>query len=78
LFTAAEVIKTAEQACDTIDSLSHEALDLNSDAVAYAIHLYASGKESLILGANGSRAVASRVSPCGAACVARRRRGAAR
>jgi Zn-dependent M28 family amino/carboxypeptidase len=32
-------------ACDDIDNLSHEALDLNSDAVAYAFYLYASGKE---------------------------------
>ena len=31
------------QACDTIDNLSHEALDINSDAVAYVLYLYASG-----------------------------------
>ena len=31
--------------CDTMANLSHEALDLNSDAVAYAFYLYASGKE---------------------------------
>jgi len=31
------------QACDTIDNLSHEALDINSDAVAYVFYLYASG-----------------------------------
>jgi Zn-dependent M28 family amino/carboxypeptidase len=33
------------QACDTIDNLSHEALDINSDAIAYTFYLYASGKE---------------------------------
>ena len=33
------------QACDTIDNLSHDALDLNADAIAYAIYLYASGGE---------------------------------
>jgi Zn-dependent M28 family amino/carboxypeptidase len=32
-------------ACDTIDNLSHEALGLNSDAVAYAIYLYVTGRE---------------------------------
>ena len=32
-------------ACDTIDNLSSHALDLNSDAIAYAIYLYASGGE---------------------------------
>ena len=34
-------------ACDTIGNLSNDALDLNSDAVAYAVYLYATGKESL-------------------------------
>jgi len=34
-------------ACDTIDNVSHEALDLNSDAVAYAVYLYASGREAI-------------------------------
>jgi Zn-dependent M28 family amino/carboxypeptidase len=32
-------------ACDTIDNLSSHALDLNSDAIAYAVYLYASGGE---------------------------------
>jgi Zn-dependent M28 family amino/carboxypeptidase len=31
--------------CDTIDNLSPYALHLNSDAVAYAVYLYASGQE---------------------------------
>ena len=39
-------------ACDTIGNLSHEALALNSDAVAYAVYLYASGKEVLTPGTN--------------------------
>lgn len=29
--------------CDTIDNLSLEALDINSDAIAYVIFLYATG-----------------------------------
>jgi Zn-dependent M28 family amino/carboxypeptidase len=33
------------QACDTIDNLSHEALDINVDAIAYVTYLYASGDE---------------------------------
>ena len=33
------------QACDTIDNLSHEALDINADAIAYVTFLYASGGE---------------------------------
>ena len=32
-------------ACDTIDNLSPHALALNADAVAYAVYLYASGRE---------------------------------
>ncbi len=32
-------------ACDTIDNLDHEALDINSDAIAYVVYLYASGGE---------------------------------
>ena len=32
-------------ACDTIDNLSHKALRINSDAIAYVTYLYASGKE---------------------------------
>ena len=31
--------------CDDIDNLSHEALEINADAVAYAVYLYASGQE---------------------------------
>jgi Zn-dependent M28 family amino/carboxypeptidase len=38
------------QACDTIDNLSHEALDINSDAVAYVLYLYASGGEVINAG----------------------------
>ncbi len=34
-------------ACDDIDNLSHEALDINSDAMAYVILLYASGMEAI-------------------------------
>jgi len=34
-------------ACDTIDNVSHEALDLNSDAMAYVTFLYATGKERI-------------------------------
>lgn len=34
-------------ACDTIDNLSHEALDINSDAMAYVIFLYGSGREAI-------------------------------
>jgi len=33
--------------CDDIDNLSHEALDINSDAMAYVTFLYASGKEAI-------------------------------
>ena len=33
------------EACDTIDNLSHYALDLNSDAIAYVLLSYASGFE---------------------------------
>jgi len=32
-------------ACDTIDNLNHEALSINSDAIAYVMYLYAKGKE---------------------------------
>lgn len=35
------------QACDTIDNLSHEALDINADAIAYVIYLYASAREAI-------------------------------
>ena len=35
------------QACDTIDNLSHEALDINADAIAYVTFLYATGGEVL-------------------------------
>jgi Zn-dependent M28 family amino/carboxypeptidase len=35
------------QACDTLDNLSTEALDINSDAMAYTIYLYASGQEAI-------------------------------
>jgi Zn-dependent M28 family amino/carboxypeptidase len=35
------------QACDTIDNPSHEALDINSDAMAYVIFKYAAGIEVL-------------------------------
>ncbi len=38
------------QACDTIDNLSHEALDINSDAIAYVIYLYASAGEVINAG----------------------------
>ena len=38
------------QACDTIDNLSHEALDINSDAIAYVFYLYASGREAINAG----------------------------
>jgi Zn-dependent M28 family amino/carboxypeptidase len=31
--------------CDTMDNLSHEALSINADAVAYAVYLFASGRE---------------------------------
>ena len=37
-------------ACDTIDNLSHEALDINSDAIAYVVYLYASGKRAINAG----------------------------
>lgn len=37
-------------ACDTIDNLSHEALDINSDAIAYVVYLYASGREAINAG----------------------------
>jgi Zn-dependent M28 family amino/carboxypeptidase len=36
-------------ACDTIDNLSDHALALNADAVAYAVYLYASGREAINL-----------------------------
>jgi Zn-dependent M28 family amino/carboxypeptidase len=36
-------------ACDTIDNLDHTALSINADAIAYAMYLYASGKEKLTL-----------------------------
>ena len=36
--------------CDTIDNLSHEALDINSDAIAYVVYLYASGKRLINAG----------------------------
>ena len=35
------------QACDDIDNLSTEALEINADAMAYAIYLYASGQEGI-------------------------------
>ncbi len=35
------------QACDTINNLSHEALAINADAIAYVVFLYASGAEAL-------------------------------
>ncbi|MEQ6901797.1 M28 family metallopeptidase [Nocardioides sp. YIM 152588] len=35
------------QACDTIDNLSHEALEINADAIAYVVYLYASGQASI-------------------------------
>lgn len=34
-------------ACDTMDNLSHEALDINSDAIAYVTFLFASGQEAI-------------------------------
>ena len=34
-------------ACDTIDNLDAHALALNADAVAYAVYLYASGREAI-------------------------------
>jgi Zn-dependent M28 family amino/carboxypeptidase len=34
-------------ACDTIDNLDHEAFELNADAIAYVVYLYASGTEVL-------------------------------
>lgn len=37
-------------ACDGIDNLSHEALDINSDAMAYVVFLYASGQEVINAG----------------------------
>ncbi|WP_010147637.1 M28 family peptidase [Serinicoccus profundi] len=39
------------QACDTIDNLSHEALEVNADAVAFAVFRYAMSTE----GVNGVR-----------------------
>jgi Zn-dependent M28 family amino/carboxypeptidase len=36
-------------ACDTIDNLDDHALALNADAVAYAVYLYASGREAINL-----------------------------
>jgi Zn-dependent M28 family amino/carboxypeptidase len=32
-------------ACDTIDNLDHDAFELNADAIAYVVYLYASGAE---------------------------------
>ena len=32
-------------ACDTIDNVNHDALAINSDAVAYAVYLYSTGRE---------------------------------
>jgi Zn-dependent M28 family amino/carboxypeptidase len=37
-------------ACDTISNLSHEALDINSDAIAYVVYLYASGGRTINAG----------------------------
>ncbi len=37
-------------ACDTIANLSHRALDINSDAIAYVIYLYASGRRVINAG----------------------------
>ena len=34
------------QACDTIANLSAQALALNADAAAYAVYLYATGREA--------------------------------
>ncbi|WP_183100386.1 M28 family metallopeptidase [Nocardioides pelophilus] len=34
-------------ACDGIDNLSHEALDINADAIAYVVYLYASRREAI-------------------------------
>ena len=35
------------QACDTIDNVNTEALEINSDAMAYTIYLYAAGAEAI-------------------------------
>ncbi|HYJ67913.1 MAG TPA: M28 family metallopeptidase [Nocardioidaceae bacterium] len=54
--TAAQVAKWGGQAnvafdpcyhsaCDTIDNVSHDALRINADAIAYVTYLYASGRE---------------------------------
>ena len=54
--TAAQVLKwggTADVAydpcyhsvCDTIDNVNRTALRINADAIAYAVYLFASGKE---------------------------------
>ena len=37
-------------ACDTIDNLSHEALDINADAIAYVTYLFASAGEVINAG----------------------------
>ncbi|MDZ5619274.1 M28 family metallopeptidase [Nocardioides sp. HM23] len=36
--------------CDTIDNLSHEALAINADAIAYVLYLYASDREAINAG----------------------------
>ena len=41
-------------ACDDIDNVSHEALAINADAMAYVVYLYASGREVIQRG--GERA----------------------
>ena len=33
--------------CDTIDNVNRDALGINADAIAYAVYLYASGKETI-------------------------------
>ena len=45
-------------ACDTIDNLSHTALDINADAIAYAVYLFASGDE--VINERGARSRAMR------------------
>jgi Zn-dependent M28 family amino/carboxypeptidase len=58
--TAAQVAKWGGQAgvaydscyhsaCDTIDNLNQRALDINADAIAYAVYLYASGGAAINL-----------------------------
>jgi Zn-dependent M28 family amino/carboxypeptidase len=37
-------------ACDTLDNLDLDALEINSDAMAYVIYLYASGREGINAG----------------------------